>query len=422
MVVLNVRSDNKLATISAFVFVSLAYATIYFSPAIPHGGQGPLLFLFFISIPLAFSKKCFQHLDKKFFFAFIFVFLAAIPLAIKSGEGEALDAPSRFLIIAIVFLALYRIPIDGKWVLRSAMLACLIAFIVSCHEVLITNAPRTNLGIGILESAYTLSMLVFICLSALIIERDKFWKLLTIISIIAGTIALIQTGTRGAWLATVITGILFIKLIATKQNNRQISFGIIIALFFVSLGYTSSDTLRKRVNSTVKEIQSYGEFKRMRATSTNLRLIYWEHAWEGFKQSPLTGLSYKDNALLKQHFADKYKLRMTGAKDGRSSSHNEILNAMVQKGLLGLMAIIIIYLIPLKHFAKKLKSTNQTVRFYAISGICTISAIAVSGLTEAPLMHTSVSVTYGMLMILLYHSIRNQELADQKESSCSRSS
>jgi len=420
MVVLNVRSENKLATISAFVFVSLAYATIYFSPAIPHGGQGPLLFLFFISIPLAFSKRGFQNLDKKFFFAFVFVFLAAIPLAIKSGEGEALDAPSRFLIIAIVFLALYRIPIDGKWVLRSAMLACLTAFIVAVYEVATTKTFRVNLGIGILESAYTLSMLIFVCLAASIVERNKIWQFIAIISVIAGTAALLQTGTRGAWLATVIAAIIFLKLLSSKRCYKRVIIGLIVVCITVFISYSTSITVSKRVNSTIKELQFLGEAKRV--TSTNLRLIYWEHAWVGFKKSPITGLSYQENAILKQQFVKKHQVRLTGVKDGRSSSHNEILNAMVQKGLLGLMAIILIYLIPLKHFAKKLKSTNQTVRFYAISGICTISAIAVSGLTEAPLMHTSVSVTYGMLMILLYHSIRNQELADQKDLSCSPSS
>lgn len=421
MVDLNVRNDNKPAAIFTFIFISLAYATIYFSPGIPHGGQGPLLFLFLISIPLAFSKKSFQNLDKKFFFAFVFVFLAAIPLAVKSGEGEALDAPSRFLIMAIVFLALYRIPINGKWVFRSAMLACLIAFILALYEVVVTKTYRVNLGIGILESAYTLSMLIFVCLSAAMVERDKVWKLIAIFSVIAGSTALLQTGTRGAWLATILAGIIFLKLLSSKDNKKQIFIGCICLFLTVLISYNFSDPLRKRLNFTVNELQLFGKMH-LATNSSNLRLIYWEHAWEGFKQSPLTGLSYQENASLRQKFANKYKVRMVGIKDGRSSSHNEILNAMVQKGLLGLMAIMLIYLIPLQHFSKKLKSTNQTVRFYAISGICTISAIAVSGLTEAPLMHTSVSVTYGMLLILLYHSIRNQELADQKDLSCSPSS
>ncbi len=420
MVDLNARNDNKIATIFTFVFASLAYATIYFSPGIPHGGQGPLLFLFLISIPLAFSKKSFQNLDKKFFFVFVFVFLVAIPLAVKSGEGEALDAPSRFLIMAIVFLALYRIPINGKWVFRSAMLACLVAFILALYEVVVTKTYRVNLGIGILESAYTLSMLIFLCLSAVMVERDKVWKLIAIFSVIAGSTALLQTGTRGALLATILAGIIFLKFLSSRKYYKTIMITLIIILVTVFVSYNTSITVSKRVKSTIKELQLLGEMKRK--TSTNIRLIYWEHAWEGFKQSPLTGLSYQDNANLKRQFKEKYKVRLTGMKDGRSSSHNEILNTMVQKGLLGLMAIMLIYLIPLQHFAKKLKSTNQTVRFYAISGICTISAIAVSGLTEAPLMHTSVSVTYGMLMILLYHSIRNQELADQKDLSCSPSS
>jgi len=417
MVNLNAQNNNKLFTLIAFVYVSLAYATIYFSPGMPHGGQGPLLFLFLISIPFAFSKKSFQNLDKKFFFAFVFVFLAAIPLAIKSSEGEALDAPFRYLIIAVVFLALYRIPIDGKWVLRSAVLACLIAFVISCHEVITTGTSRTNIGIGILESAYTIAMLVFVCLSSLTTEKNRFWKVLAAISIIAGATALIQTGTRGAWLATFITAIVFFTFLSTRKNIKLIAIAGLISILAISFGYNYSETISKRINSTVYDLRKLGDFNE--ATSTNLRLLYWKHAWEGFQLSPITGISYQENANLRQQFATEYKVHMVGVNDGRSSSHNEILNAMVQKGLLGLMAIILIYLIPLKHFVKKLKSTNQTVRFYAISGICTITSIAVSGLTEAPLMHTSVSVTYGMLLILLYHSIRNQELADEKDLSCS---
>ncbi|MGB0205753.1 MAG: O-antigen ligase family protein [Neptuniibacter sp.] len=416
MVNLNIASQEKLKTLFSLLFVNLAYATIYFSPGIEHGGQVPLFFLFLLSVPLIFSKKCYQDIDIKFLFALVFVFIAAIPLAIKSGEGEALDAPSRFLIVSIVFIALYRMPINGTWILRSAIAACLLASTVSIHEITTTNTNRVNLGIGILESAYTLSILIFMCVAALFNEKNLFWKALAVSAIVAGSITLLQTGTRGAWLACVVGGVLFLELKTGKLLCKKFAFGVLIFSVASFITYNFSDSVNIRVSNTVKEFQKLGDFNRK--TSSNLRLIYWEHAWEGFKLNPITGLSYQENASLRKEFAKRYNVHMTGTQDGRSSSHNEILNAMVQKGVIGLLAILLVYLIPLKHFLNKLKSTQTSVKNYALAGISTISVMFISGLTEAPLMHTSVSVTYGMMLVLLYHAIRNEELK-HKETSCS---
>lgn len=416
MVNINIAYPDKFKALFTFIFVNLAYATIYFSPGLEHGGQAPLFFLFLLSLPLLLSRKCYQDFDFKFLISLLFVFIAAIPLAIKSGEGEALDAPSRFLIVSVVFIALYRVPINGKWLLRSTMLACTLAFAVACYELATTNNNRVNIGIGILESAYTLSLLVFTCLIAFLDEQERKWKVLALLSLVLGLIAISQTGTRGAWLAILITGIIFLRLISPTNFVKTLLIGSLLCGVTGVAGYKLSKNIEERVDSTVDELTSFGNFDRV--TSTNLRLIYWEHAWEGFTQSPLTGLSYEENASLRREFKDRYQTHIVGTDDGRSSSHNEILNAMVQKGIIGLMAILLVYLIPLKHFINKIKSNYPAVKNYAIAGICSISAMIASGLTEAPLMHTSVSVTYGMMLVLLYHAIRNEELR-HKETSCS---
>lgn len=401
----------------AFIFINLALAAIYFSPALNHGGQGPLLFLFLLSIPLLLSKQRWQLLDTKFVAPFIFIFMAAIPLAIKSSDGEAIDAPSRFLIVSVVFIAFYGFKFDGKWILRSAMLASALAFLFAVYETSQTGTHRVNLGIGILESGYTLAIMLFACMLAVTQETTAKWKSLAGISTILCVIALLLTGARGAWLAVILTSPVFILLTCKKNAFKTLLVtGVLLILTCTSL-LNVSDTFKKRVNSTVKELKLIGELEK--STSTNQRLIFWLHAWEGFKTNPITGISYQENASLRSEYSKRYNLHLPGTEDGKGSSHNEILNAMVQKGIIGLAAILLIYLIPLRHFLKKLKSQNSSVRSYSIIGICTISVIAISGLTEAPLMHGSVSVTYGMMLILLYHAIRNTELSTTGTSTCS---
>lgn len=417
MVNLHITSQDKLKKLFTFIYVNLAYATIYFSPGVEHGGQIPLFFLFLLSIPLIFSKKCYIDIDKKFIVAFALMFVSAIPLAVKSGAGEALDAPSRFIIIATVFTALYRIPVTPKWLIRSAILACSIATGVYFFEILAASTRRIHrvgLGIGILESAYTLTIMFFICITGFLIEKDRIWKVMTVISAVAAIIIIIQTGTRGAWLAVLITGLIYMRFLAPTLFWRRALMISVSCSVILILSYNLSSTVSKRVDTSVTEFQLLGKLEK--ATSTNRRLIYWEQALEGFFQSPLTGINYEENAQLRRKYAKQYNVKLTGTDDGRSSSHNEILNAMVKKGMFGLIAVLLIYLLPLKHFLRKLKSTQPAVKPYALAGISTISVMFISGLTEAPLMHTSVSVTYGMVLILLYHSIRNEEI------SCSPSS
>ena len=116
---------------------------------------------------------------------------------------------------------------------------------------------------------------------------------------------------------------------------------------------------------------------------------------------------------------DEYITRNPSSKhignDGRSSSHNEILNALSKKGLFGLVGILLLYLVPLHFFIRMMKRKyNWRVRRLATTGVGVVSALMICGLSEAPLMNVRVATTYSFLLVFLFHAIIS--LADEPDS------
>ena len=89
--------------------------------------------------------------------------------------------------------------------------------------------------------------------------------------------------------------------------------------------------------------------------------------------------------------------------------HNEYLDALVKRGLPGLLALLALYLTPLALFARRLRDADGAVRSYALAGTLLTAAYLTFGLTQAFLTHNNGVMIFGFMTVILWASLRTRE-------------
>jgi UDP-glucose:(heptosyl)LPS alpha-1,3-glucosyltransferase len=107
-----------------------------------------------------------------------------------------------------------------------------------------------------------------------------------------------------------------------------------------------------------------------------------------------------------EEYIDQHPASASIGVDGRSSSHNEIMDAVSKRGLLGVLAILLLYLIPLAFFVNVVRNTRDpTVQHLGLAGGGLVLTMILCGITEAPVMNVRVGTTYAFLLIFLYRAL-----------------
>ena len=393
--------DNK--TFNLFLTL-LAGLSIAFMPGVDHGGQLPVLCLFLIAPFLLFNRSVWKNVNQPLFMVLVFFFLAAFPLAINSQEGEPLDVPSRYFIASVIFLALYRVNLNYGWIFKFTLLAVVIAFVTSLTD----NSTRLRFGIGIIESGAILSTLSFMLAALGYYSQKTAFRILAATISIVCIFLLIKTGARGGWVSLLGTSIIVSYFMYGKHHKLKYTASLLLLSIVLSVAYVNSPIINTRVNAVISDLNKFSD--RSVNTSVGQRLTIWELSVEGFLQSPVYGLSYKEIAQLRASYFDKYNLNLSGSEDGRASSHSDIFNSMLKQGSIGLIALFLLYIVPLRYYLKRYnQNTSPQIKMYSIMGITLVISTFISGLTEAVLMHGSVATFYAVTLVLLYHAIRQQE-------------
>ena len=141
-----------------------------------------------------------------------------------------------------------------------------------------------------------------------------------------------------------------------------------------------------------------------KGSSAGVRVELWRDSVTIWKAHPIIGTGIGD------YYRDVRKL----INDGRSNSqrdfghaHNIYFDALAISGLVGLFALFIfVQIIPFLMFRSFwIKEDDPWIRFYALSGMATIIAFAVFGLTEGWLARNPFVRTYLMSILVFMSSI-----------------
>lgn len=328
--------------------------------------------------------------EKLLIFAFIFFFVSAL-LSYVIGCGWELrsirnpsmpslidlDLPSKYLLGALVFFLYLKLDfhICKKALFYAIGLGGIVNGCIAIYERYVLGVGRVDAWSGIAEFADASALLAIFALIFLLFSQCRKERIFYSLAVFMACFASFLTATRGAMLGIILTFIFIGGIIFWKR--REMTGVLLSGFLFVALAIVVNvvasggikDSMRLQEATT--DLQSYTENNAH--TSIGMRFEMWKEAITMFKMAPFFGLSSAEIAqrmpeILQDSGSQLDRLSMI-QNDARGNKHNQILNQAAKRGLVGVLAILLIWFASIKLFSSSL-SGNDSILALAMCGIC----------------------------------------------------
>lgn len=343
--------------------------------------------------------------------------MAALPAAIFLSQsyhhhysGHPYDAASRFLLAVPIFMLLRRIRFDVvAWVQYGFPLAA----IVGC---LMIKPIAMRSGIATLDLIHFGDFeLILGVLSVFTINwtgRDALLvRSLKILGFLAGMYASIASGSRGGWLALPVFLLIFIYFRYGKISLKAIMAMSLMLAMAGLLAYTLSQKIHHRVDEVASDLAAFQQGNP--DTSTGVRLQLFKAAAVIAIQNPTFGVGPEGFALEMEPMKKAGKITPLAAELGKGEVHNELLSKAAGLGIFGLIAMLSVYLVPLRIFHHAMRSASVQVRQAGMLGLVFVSGFMIFGLTVETLNLTMAAAFYGLTVAVLLAACLNIHHGEQ---------
>ncbi len=300
------------------------------------------------------------------------------------AHGSDLERGFRFWAIALIVAALARLDRERlKLALWGVAAAAWTASITIIHLAWATGQrPDPEEYNAVSYGNLTLLMGVLVLFS-IGLRTTRWPRREAIVKLLTGAVAIYAfalTLTRGGWLAVPVFALVALALAGQRRWLLKASVFAAVIIGCAAILYANQE-LRGRVKLAVNEVTQC-EQDRLADTSVCTRVQLWSAAWRMFSAAPLTGNGSGSR------FPDK--LQEQAARGEISAAvaanfgepHNDLLYAMANYGLPGLVALLAIYFAPGGYFIGRLRQAGSDGRWAAAMGLVVCLGFAAFGLTE----------------------------------------
>ena len=395
--------------------VSLLCAlTFALALAIPKGYALGILSLFLLSLVFLYKAKTslsrFSKEDALLALSFLAYFLLTGVWDVARGsEMSALDNPSRFLFAVSVLMLMQLVIVKRSFLLWGCALGAVGAFGMAAYEHFYLGIGRVGGGhnpIMFGNIAMLLAALTLFGAVATYFSGARQWLVITlVVAALLGIGAAVLSGTRGSWLMlpVIAAGLLF--SIGFKRANKRLvlQVGVVCLAVFAVIGVASKD----RFARLASDFQAYQEGSLQ--SSSGHRIELWRSAIIMFEAEPVFGvgeINYKEMQL--QNIEQK---RVIPGISDYGHAHNEFLDIAAKRGLIGVVALLLLYAVPLWLFAKRIFNPvlSPDVRSWALVGATIPLSYIVFGLTQSMFGHSSGVLMYAFPVVFMWAAVKSLE-------------
>ena len=370
-------------------------------------GLGYSVYCLFKKMPFALTKEAKWLIWTSLFYFSVFVF----SWLIHDGKIRELDNPSRVLLFIPVLLLLLHIPPSLNMVLYAIPLGSMIAGITAIYDKLVLHSEMafSSRIMHIQGGDISMSLGMFSFAIGFYFFQKTQLKLtaLCILAALFGILGSILSTARGGWPAL---PILLIALLWIYRRNLSKTFFItLIGLFTLAIiGITQmpNNQISERFAAAQDDIQQYLE-QGNGSTSVGARFDMWQSVFIMVQEKPILGWGtqgapQKRHQLAEQGIISQYAGQFTHA-------HNQYLDDLSKRGIVGLVAFLAIFVIPLRRFMPGLKSDSAETKLIATLGTLHVLAVMIYCLSQSFFTHNSGNLFYFFLTIVWYALFTTQQ-------------
>ena len=323
------------------------------------------------------------------------------------------DVPGRYLLaIPFALLLSYR-RLRANIILNGFVVGAILSGLVSLYQVFVEGMGRSTGSIFIIYFGILTVVQASVSLCAMLFHKDnnKLWFWLSASGVVLGLLAAVLSGVRGAWTGIIPAFLLFFILSNKKLTIGKLMTAGIAGLVVCILAYNSSSVVQQRTDAVFDNIYAYQQGSKN--TSVGLRFEMWRAAVREFQQSPVIGLGFTRRGEYREQLIDEGYLV---SSDGSGSAHNEFFDALSKRGLLGVLAILMLYMVPAWIFLRQfLHSKSKEQKAVSIAGLCMVTVYVMAGLTERFLFHHTGAMFYAFLISGLWVlTMQGEEMPERR--------
>jgi O-antigen ligase len=390
--------------ISIFVFIFGALALVA-----PSGyTYGPLLLVLF-AIGYLFVRPYPQLIsaDKYLMAALLVYFLVgAVTNTAHHLSSRHFDNASRFLFAIPVLLLLLRFSIKPIYLWAGIALGALGAGFVALMDFYVHGELRAGGHNNPIQFGDIAMLFACLLMAGFAWAKQHSRSMIAIfgLGIVSGVLASVLSGARGGWLALPFGLVAFYLVNDLHKNIKKTALFIVAILSTAGLAYyfLSQELLQARVNDAISDLQQYFQANNTN-TSLGARLTLWQASLPLIAEHPILGWGSVANYVnLSGDSADVFQRF--------NHFHNDILDALVKRGVLGGLALLVIYVLPAVLFYRQLKQCSPTNKPFACAGLILVIAIFVFGLTQSFFSHSSGVMIYVFMLVILWAQVRSPDV------------
>lgn len=317
----------------------------------------------------------------------LYIFICIISYTVAFNKSEALIVLSQYLTFYICFLVIYLISLNTKInYLELFVTLSIISIAIELYGVLTTAVDyflingnefaRSNILRGFSGNinivSYSIAIKLPVLLYALFKTNNKLILALLFALLNFSSLIIFMLMSRGAFIAfmfVLVVMILFKLYISFKNNYLK----VLLISITVILSFSFTETyINQSENNVLAE--RLGSLNNTQDASINSRLRYFNDAFLSIKNNPLIGVgigNWKFYSILYDYEdMEDYIVPVY--------VHNDFLHTATEIGILGLIAFVLIFVIPLSNLTVLLKKgtySNESLFLILIIGVYIIDSM-----------------------------------------------
>lgn len=381
---------------------------------------GLSVLLFPIAIIAGAEKIKLSRLEKWIVLIFlinVFVMLGIFLLQGYNYQGwKELGRVGRLVLLFPIVYFFIKAKVSTQWFWMGVCLASGAVGVVAIYEVGFLGHDRTSMLTNpILFGDFSL---VYACLSLIVafsisMQRDKsiIFAFLATLASILGLIAVIGSGTKGAWLAAPF-GVGIVVLVFQRNLRKTVSI-IAILVCMLCAGIVTGiygTAIKNRLTLMNDDVH---EFVSGNVTgSAGSRLEMWRASFDAWKESPILGLG--QGRYLPHVEKGIESGRYSEIIGSYSHSHSDYFFTLASSGLMGVFSLLALYGVLILHAYKERNKTTAE-GFHSDKNTPAIALMVLTicfvffSMTEAILFRSQAVSIFVILVGLLVSAIKYEK-------------
>ncbi|MGY4877620.1 O-antigen ligase family protein [Vreelandella aquamarina] len=331
--------------------------------------------------------------------------IVSITRALWDGQGSrGLDEPLRFIFAIPALYWVMRYPPSQAFLWSGLAMGAAAAGSWASWQKLVEGVDRATGYTHVIQFGNLSMLMGVLCLAGLgwaaVAPRyRRVWVAVLLLGAIGGVLGSLFSGSRGGWI-----GLPLVLLVLYRGYGRHLTVrlkaaaGVLILLGAGTVYGVPQLGVQERVHQAVSDVQLYisGE---NRATSVGARFDMWRGAALLIAEKPLTGWGSNGYAEAMSELGENGVIGSYAAQF--EHAHNEFIDALAKRGLPGLVALLALYLVPMRLFYQGFDGPIHQ-RAVAVAGVLLPVTYIDFGLSQSFLTHNSGIMMYAFLLVVLW--------------------